>query len=152
MKVPSFSRLHQSYIDWRFGPINLKAKLGTRGEQAAARFLRQRGLTIIAESESDFGGEIDLIATDRRRSVMIFVEVKTLASRKPGHPADRVDEAKQARVTRAALRYLQRKKLLGHPVRFDVVAVWWPSNETLPTKIEHYASAFDATGVDGFYS
>jgi len=114
--------------------------------------LRQAGYTIIAESEADFGGEIDLIATNRKRSLVVFVEVKTLASTKPGHPAERVDENKQARITKAALRYLQRKKLLLCPVRFDVVAVWWPSGYDSPTKIEHYPGAFEATGVDGFYS
>ena len=85
--------------------------------------LRQKGLTVIAHSESDRGGEIDLIAVNRKTKTMIFVEVKTLASTKPGHPADRVDENKQAKVTRAALRYLHRKKMLGIRSRFDVVAV-----------------------------
>jgi putative endonuclease len=151
LKSP-FDRLRRWYVDWRFGCIDTNARLGTRGEQAAARMLRQTGYTIIAESESDFGGEIDLIATDHKRSMMIFIEVKTLQSIKPGHPADRVDEVKQARVTKAALRYLQRKRMLGCPVRFDVVAVWWPKGHDLPTKMEHYPGAFEATGVDGFYS
>lgn len=152
MRKSLLDRLWRSYIDWRFGRIDSGARLGTRGEQAAARLLRQTGYTILAESESDFGGEIDLIATNRNRSMMIFIEVKTLASTKPGHPAERVDDNKQARITKAALRYLQRKKLLGCPVRFDVVAVWWPSGHDSPTKIEHYPGAFEATGVDGFYS
>jgi putative endonuclease len=145
-------RFVDAYLDWRYGTIDLSAKLGTRGEQAAARFLRRHGLTVFAQSESDRAGEIDLIATTRRRDIIIFVEVKTLASRKPGHPADRVDEAKQARVTRAALRYLQRNRLMGCKSRFDVVAVWWPNGSPSPTKIEHYAHAFEATGVTGFYS
>ncbi len=107
---------------------------------------------IVAQSESDRAGEIDLIVTNRQRDTIIFVEVKTFASTKPGHPAERVDEKKQTRITRAALRYLKRNKLLNWKCRFDVVAIWWPEEFELPTKIEHYAGAFEATGVDGFYS
>jgi len=103
-------------------------------------------LVVVAESESDRAGEIDLIAVDRKRKTIIFVEVKTHSTTKPGHPADRVDEVKQGRVTRAALRYLKRKKLLGTPCRFDVVAVWWPNESARPDRIEHYEAAFEAAG------
>ena len=102
--------------------------------------------TFIAESESDRAGEIDLIAIDERKKIIIFVEVKTHSTTKPGHPADRVDEAKQGRVSRAAMRYLKRKKLLGSPVRFDVIAVWWHSDGPQPDKIEHYEAAFECAG------
>lgn len=142
----------ERYQTWRFGVIDPRARLGVRGEQAAARWLRRSGLTIVAHSESDRGGEIDLIAIDRRRKTVIFVEVKTLATTKPGHPAERVDEPKQARITRAALRYLQRHQLLGVRCRFDVVAVWWVGETPAPQKIEHYPAAFEASGVEGFYS
>lgn len=109
-------------------------------------------MAVIAESEADRAGEIDLIAVDRRRSLVVFVEVKTLATTKPGHPADRVDEAKQRRVTHAALRYLKRQSLLGCPCRFDVVAVWWPANTAEPERIEHYEAAFEAVGDGQFFA
>jgi putative endonuclease len=136
--------LLQRYQNWRYGTFDPGATLGKRGEQVAARHLRMEGLQVIAESESDRAGEIDLIALDTKRRLIVFVEVKTLATRKPGHPADRVDEKKQTRIARAGLRYLKRKKLLGHPCRFDVIAVWWPSDKPQPTKVEHYQSAFDS--------
>ncbi len=133
-------------MSFRFGSIDPQAPLGKRGEQAAARLLRQKGLVIVGESEEDRLGEIDLIAVDRRHQTVVFVEVKTLSTTKPGHPAERVDEAKQARITRAAMRYLKRKKLLGVAARFDVVAVWWPGDQPLPERIEHYEAAFEAHG------
>lgn len=132
------------YSDWRFGRIDPNAPLGRRGEQAAARLLRQKRYKVIAESESDRAGEIDLIAVDGR--TIVFVEVKTLASIKPGHPADRVDDAKQGRITRAALRFLKRHHLLEHRARFDVVAVWWPADRDAPTRLQHYENAFEAQG------
>ncbi|WP_345320725.1 YraN family protein [Novipirellula rosea] len=140
------NRLRDRYRDYRYGVIDMSAPVGKRGEQAAARLLRQKRLVVVAESESDRGGEIDLIAVDPKSRVIIFVEVKTHSTTKPGHPADRVDEAKQGRITRAALRYLKRKKLLGSRCRFDVVAVWWPSGLAEPERIEHYEAAFEAVG------
>ena len=140
------SHLRQRYVDWRYGAIDRDASVGKRGEQAAARLLRRKGLLVVAEGESDRAGEIDLIAIDRRQRLIVFVEVKTHSTTKPGHPAERVDVAKQRRVTQAAMRYLKRKKLLGTPCRFDVIAVWWPIGLDEPEKIVHYQSAFEATG------
>ena len=142
----SLKRLGNHFVDWRYGRIDPDAPIGRRGEQAAARFLRRKGLVVVAESESDRAGEIDLIAADKRTRSLIFVEVKTLQTRRPGHPADRVDENKQARITRAALRFLKRRDLLGTPCRFDVIAIWWPKDDPEPAKIQHYEHAFEASG------
>ena len=70
-----------------------KKPLGRRGEAAAARFLRRRGYKIIARHERLRGGELDLVAVDRDRT-LVFVEVKTRESRDAGHPAEAVDLAK----------------------------------------------------------
>lgn len=146
-----FEKIRRRYVDWRFGAIDVGAPVGKRGEQAAARLLRRKGLVVVAESESDRAGELDLIAVDQRAKTIIFVEVKTHSTTKPGHPADRVDEAKQRRVTRAALRYLKRHHLLGTTCRFDVIAVWWPGETPEPARIEHYEAAFEAVGDFQFY-
>ncbi|TWT56023.1 YraN family protein [Allorhodopirellula solitaria] len=151
LSLLSPARLTQRYVGWRYGTFDAREKLGKRGEQVAAIELRRKGLRVIAESESDRAGEIDLIAMDLRQRIIVFVEVKTLATRRPGHPADRVDENKQARISRAALRYLKRKKLVGTACRFDVVAVWWPTDEPLPLRIEHYPAAFESTIEYSFY-
>lgn len=139
-------KIRERYVELRYGSIDQAAPVGKRGEQAAARLLRRKGLVVVAESESDRGGEIDLIAIDPQQKTIIFVEVKTHSTTKPGHPADRVDAEKQGRVTRAALRYLKRKHLLGTPARFDVIAVWWPAESRQPKRIEHYEAAFEAAG------
>ncbi|MEO1617886.1 MAG: YraN family protein [Planctomycetota bacterium] len=147
-----YRRAKESYDQWRYGRIDSSAPIGRQGEQAAARLLRKKGLVIVAQSESDRAGEIDLIAADRKTRAMIFVEVKTLRTTRPGHPADRVDENKQRRITHAAIRYLKRRNLLGIPSRFDVVAIWWPDGNPQPTAIEHYEHAFEATGGASFWA
>src|SRR5436190_20007143 len=122
--------------------------LGQRGEEAAAKFLRKLGYIIVARGHRDRIGEIDLIAVDGR--TVVFVEVKTRTSQDAGHPADAVDEDKQRQLTRLALAYMKRHDLLECSARFDVVAVTWPARGK-PT-IEHFKSAFEATGFDGLFS
>jgi len=117
--------------------------LGKRGEAAAARFLKRLGYHVVARSERDMLGELDLIAIDQR--TIVFVEVKTRKSHQAGHPAEAVGDAKQRRLTRLALGYLKRHDLLEQRARFDVVAITWP-NPQEPPVIEHYRNAFTPVG------
>ncbi len=79
------------------------------------------------------------------------MEVKTLRSKKPGHPADRVDREKQRQLSRLALRYLKRNGLLDVKSRFDVIAIYWPGRTRKPTKVRHFISAFDSVGDYQFF-
>ncbi len=133
----------------RMRPWFAPRKLGERGEAAAARFLKRRGYKIVARSLRDRLGELDLVAVDKR--TVVFVEVKTRTSHDAGAPADAIDANKQARMTRAALGYLKRHRLLSHAARFDVVAITWPEGKRRPT-IEHIPNAFEATGQFQMYS
>lgn len=123
--------------------------LGQRGEAEAERHLRKLGYKILASSLRNKLGELDLVALDGK--TIVFVEVKTRRSCDRGHPADAVDGRKQAKITRLALAYLKRHRLLEHPCRFDVIAITWPDdNQSL--RLEHYQHAFEASGRDSMYS
>lgn len=123
--------------------------LGQRGERAAARFLKRMGYVLVARSARDKAGELDIVAVDGR--TIVFVEVKTRSSDIAGHPAEAVDEDKQQRLTRLALRYLKRHDLLEYRWRFDIVAVTWPPDQRRPT-IEHFQNAFQPTDVGQMFS
>jgi putative endonuclease len=123
--------------------------LGQRGEDAAARFLRRLGYTIVARGQRDKLGELDIIAVDGR--TIVFVEVKTRASAEGGEPHEAVTPTKQQRMTRVALGYLRRQGLLEYAARFDVVAVTWPAGERRPN-IEHFPSAFEPPGRGQMFS
>jgi putative endonuclease len=141
----------RNWMDCHFRPVRLS--LGARGELAAAKFLRRKGLRILGHSVSDRLGEIDLIAVEKRGARrLVFVEVKTRTASTDDHPTERVDLEKQRRLTRAALAYLKRHKLLEHPTRFDVVAVWWPEGGRSPSRIEHYENAFEPVGVRSLFT
>lgn len=115
--------------------------LGNRGENAAARFLRQRGYRILARNCRNHWGEIDIIALDG--DWIVFVEVKTRSSHAAGHPAEAVTHRKQVQLTKLALGWLKQRRLLDHRARFDVVALTWPEGAAEP-QIEHYIHAFPA--------
>ena len=123
----------------------LRRLFGDRGERAAGRFLRkEKRMRILARQYSTRWGELDLICLDG--DTIVFVEVKTRRSDQHGHPAEAVTTRKQANLTKAALAWLKKNKLLEHRVRFDVVSIVWPKDAKSP-QIEHFANAFDATDL-----
>ena len=123
--------------------------LGARGEHEAERHLKKLGYKTLARGSRNKLGELDLVALDGK--TIVFVEVKTRRNTDAGHPADAVDERKQARLTRLALAFLKRNRLLDQPSRFDVIAITWPEDQQRP-RIEHFKNAFEATGRDSMYS
>jgi putative endonuclease len=132
---------------WRriFGPKSL----GQRGEIAAAKFLKRLGYKIIARGTHIRRGEIDIVAVDDR--TVVFVEVKTRDSSVAGEPHEAVDRTKQEKLTRLALVYLKRHRLLEYPARFDVVSVLWPKGQRRP-QIEHFKNAFEPIGRGQMFS
>ncbi|MEK0126845.1 YraN family protein [Corynebacterium marquesiae] len=96
-----------------------KQVLGKRGEAFAARYLRERGLEIIAANVSYRVGEIDLIAREADGTI-VFVEVKTRANSRYG-VAEAVTPQKLGRLRKAAAQWLDGKPL--SEARFDVIAL-----------------------------
>ena len=101
--------------------------VGDGAEEAAAGWLRARGLEIVqrnyrvARGPYARGGEIDIIARDTD-GTLVFVEVRHRADTRHGGAAATVTPAKQRSIIRAARHYLAGLKSLP-PCRFDVVAL-----------------------------
>ncbi len=98
-----------------------RQQLGQAGEQAAARFLKISGFTLVAQNYRTPAFEIDIIA--REGDVLSFVEVKTRSNLKKGFPRESILPAKQQKIILGATHYLKNKKLFNQRVRFDVVEV-----------------------------
>lgn len=120
-----------------------KPTLGQRGEEYAARFLRQRGYRILQYNPQREFAEIDLIAVDQ--DTIVFVEVKTRANSHAGTPLEAIDRRKKLRLTLAALGYLKHHRLLDQRARFDVIGLTWPPEQDQPT-VQHVQNAFEAEG------
>jgi putative endonuclease len=99
----------------------LRKLLGREGEDRAARFLEKQGYRILERNYRTRTGEIDLIAL--HQGVVAFIEVKTRSSNAFGAPELAVTPQKQRRMVKAALGYINYKKLHQVPCRFDVVAI-----------------------------
>ena len=111
---------------------------GSAGERMAARFLKKKGYKIIRRNCRSSMGEIDLVMRDRDE--VVFVEVKTRASRQWGEPEQAVNRAKQRRISLQAMRFATRHNLRERPLRFDVVAVVLADGDA--PRITHYPDAF----------
>ena len=117
-----------------------KDPLGDRGENLAARYLREQGYKILIRNFRCPLGEIDIVARDGR--TLVFVEVKTRTQDDP-LPEDQVNSAKQHQITKSGKYYLTRYGVPQPPSRFDVVAVVWPDGRE--PQIRHTPHAFEAT-------
>jgi putative endonuclease len=116
-------------IGWLYGAADaLRRRLqqddhGRMGEDAAHRYLRRQGCTIVARNYRmrSGGGEIDLVAWHAQK--LVFVEVKTRASEDYGAPETAVDAEKRANLRRASQEYARRADVDWDKTRFDIVSV-----------------------------
>lgn len=96
-------------------------ELGARGEEAAARFLANRGYEILDRNWTCAADEADIVARDA--NVIVFVEVKTRSDASMGFPAEAVTAKKRQRYERIACLYLERHAFTEMLVRFDVISL-----------------------------
>lgn len=111
--------------------------LGSKGEDLAAEFLKEKGYRIVTKNFKTSIGEIDIIAEDK--GTLVFVEVKTRNNTSYGYPFEAVNYRKKEKIKKVALCYLKNcKKVM--PARFDVLSIEMDGDKA---KIEHIADAFE---------
>lgn len=115
-----------------------EADLGRRGEDHAAAYLADRGLILLSRNWRCREGELDLVVTDGE--LLIFCEVKTRTTDDHGDPAEYVTPEKILRIRRATRAWLRRYPPGTCDVRFDVLAITWPT-EGEP-ELRHIRGAF----------
>jgi putative endonuclease len=99
-----------------------RKSLGDYGENLAAAWYRRQGFDVVARNWRCREGELDVVAS--KPGILVFCEVKTRSSRQFGHPAEAVTVAKQAKLRKAALRFIAETHRGFVPeLRFDVAAV-----------------------------
>jgi putative endonuclease len=104
-----------------------KDELGRRGEQVAAEWLQERGLTLLDRNWRCPSGELDLILRDG--PTLVFAEVKTRSSLEFGHPFEAITSRKAARLRRLAAAWCRERGPGSAALRIDAVAVtdaWSP--------------------------
>lgn len=126
-----------------------KRTVGKIGEEAAASFLKAKGVRIL---DMNFkvcrGGEIDIIGLDRD-GTLLFIEVKYRKNDKAGNPLEAVGVTKQRSICRASDFYRAKKLMFDYAVRYDVIAVE-KEGTTDELKLTWIKNAFEYTGSAGF--
>jgi putative endonuclease len=98
-----------------------RQNLGKWGEALAADHLRRQGYVLLERNARTPYGELDLVM--RQGEAIVFVEVKTRASRAYGLPEESITPRKQEHLLNAARAYLQSHAELSGDWRVDVIAI-----------------------------
>ena len=104
-----------------------KRAIGTQYEEKARLVLESQGYEILENNVNYRWGEIDLIAVDREKNELVFIEVRHRAENSMTSPAESITKTKQLRLKRAIDTYLvspqfNRRGLTLDGLRIDLVA------------------------------
>lgn len=118
---------------------NKRQSVGRRGETQACDYLTGIGHTILDRNWRCGHLEIDIITSDPEG--MHFVEVKSRTAPVMAEPELNVDYAKQKRIVKAALAYMQKVHSVRRDVEmfFDIITVVFFKDHS---EIEYYPKAF----------
>ena len=99
-----------------------RRQIGQSAEDIAARYLEERGATVLLRNYRRRLGELDLVA--RLGDALLIVEVRTRSSEEYGGAAASIGFHKQRRIVRASQQLMQqRRDLAALAARFDVIVV-----------------------------
>lgn len=111
---------------------------GRRGELLCKSYLVNKGYVILDLNYRNKLGEIDIIALDKSRKILAFVEVKTRTSLTFGNPCESVGKNKQKKILNCSKVYIKSRRYLDYQPRYDIIEVYLTKN----IKINHLENAF----------
>ncbi|MGA8046746.1 MAG: YraN family protein [Dermatophilaceae bacterium] len=104
-------------------PVDDRRSLGEVGEVLAARYLTERGASVLVRNWRCLEGELDLVVVEPD-GVVVAVEVKTRRGVGFGDPVEAVTPVKQQRLRRLLGQWLrQNPAVVAAGLRIDVVGV-----------------------------
>lgn len=115
--------------------LNSNKIKGNFGEKLACRYLSDQGYSIIETNFKNRIGEVDIIAN--KKSIIIFVEVKSRSNINYGYPFEAVNKKKQDKLRKLAQSYISLHTLIDTQFRFDIIEVYLKEG-----KVNHIENAF----------
>lgn len=109
------------------------------GEEKACEYLIQKKYDIVDRNFDCSQGEIDIVAWDKTKKELVFVEVKTRTNMHYGNPIDAVNLPKQKHIYWAAKYYIYLHQIKEANLRFDVIEVYARDKQG---KINHIKQIF----------
>lgn len=116
-----------------------KHEIGKSGEEFVAEYLINNNYKILDRNFYCREGEIDIIAVDKNKNEVVFIEVKTRSNCSYGRPIAAVNSVKQLHLQKCIKYYIYKNKLETCFVRVDVVEVYVLKNKML---INHIKQVF----------
>ena len=113
-----------------------RQRVGKSGEEAARRYLQQKGYRLLDLNFRSPYGEIDIIAF--HGSALVFTEVRTRTGSSFGTPAESITAEKLKRLKKTAIFYMQSRYGDEVACRFDLVAVQLDGESMALTGLRHY--------------
>ena len=113
--------------------------LGRWGEKRSEKFLKRKGLKLLARNFLCKTGEIDLIMVNDNGAI-VFVEVKTRADESYTDIENAITSSKKNKLFRTCRYFLASYDIENRPYRFDVVSI--VLGQKGPVQIRHYENAF----------
>jgi putative endonuclease len=108
---------------------------GQKGEEIAAKYLEDKGYSILEKNWRFKNLEADIIATTSK--ILVIAEVKTRKSNYFGEPETFVNKQKQKNLIKTAQEYIERNKL-DLEVRFDIISIIMNDSSS----VKHIEDAF----------
>ena len=117
--------------------------VGAAGEEAAARYLKRRGMRILHRNlHLGRTGELDIVA--REGATLVFVEVKSKLAGDHLGGFSNITAAKQRKLVELAGFYLQKYGGDHRAVRLDAVEVEFADASFKRCEVRHLPDAFRA--------
>lgn len=113
--------------------------MGNGGEEKACEYLVQKDYDIVDRNFDCSQGEIDIIAWDKTKKELVFIEVKTRTNMYYGSPVDAVNMPKQKHIYWAAQYYVYLHQIKETNLRFDVIEIYVKNNQA---RIRHIKQIF----------
>ena len=114
-----------------------RSTIGKMGEDAACRYLMERGHALLERNWRSGHLEVDIIT--RAADGLHFVEVKSRVAPLMADPQDNVRRTKQQHIASAARRYIAALDAFDGEVWLDVVAVVFDGSKT---EITYFPGAY----------
>jgi putative endonuclease len=113
---------------------------GKLGEEIAKNYLIGKGYNITATNYRHGHGEVDIIAQDDDKRMLIFFEVKSRSSFDYGEPEDAMTKNKKSFLYRTVNGYMmEHPEFDGYELRLDLICVKFKGRSH---DITHHENAF----------
>jgi len=103
---------------------NRNMKIGKMGENIATKFLEKNNYQILCRNFRCRNGEVDIVAKDKEKNEIVFVEVKTRTNIKYGIPAEAVNTIKQKHIVEVSNYFLYKHRLQYYKARYDIIEIY----------------------------